>query len=392
MRKADRVWSLSAASYRYGITEAAIRSKFGSNRRVFRLLLVSDGHLYTSEQQFAPLARYYSALRRHLGVVFYRIPLTVALEKQSSYFAKFDAVGLKLKFTTDTNSVDNILSNLSSKLDKKNTQTIYFDGDDDSNVQWLNVVRWCDLYVKKHALSGKDQYHKLYSGKSNLTDYVSKRFGLSFAENIIPSSGPLKLEDISKIYVGWNIALDDKIHDLFVKKTNDVELKDIDVVCRAFVPPETWIYNLRNEALNYINRMGARFRVLAPKNRVPQDEYYREMRRSRICVSPFGYGEICWRDFEAILCGCLLVKPDMGHVVAKPNVFKPGATYVSVKWDYSDLEETCQYYINNEDERLKIVLNAQCILKEALSEDWFVGEFSQLLERLRPVHAGGSPP
>jgi len=27
---------------------------------------------------------------------------------------------------------------------------------------------------------------------------------------------------------------------------------------------------------------------------------------SKICISPFGYGEICWRDFEAIIFGCLL--------------------------------------------------------------------------------------
>ena len=43
------------------------------------------------------------------------------------------------------------------------------------------------------------------------------------------------------------------------------------------------------------------------------------MRHSRICISPFGYGEICWRDFEAILCGCLVVKPDMSHVETNPS-------------------------------------------------------------------------
>ena len=32
-------------------------------------------------------------------------------------------------------------------------------------------------------------------------------------------------------------------------------------------------------------------------------------------LSPFGWGEICYRDFEAALNGMLLIKPDMNTLI-----------------------------------------------------------------------------
>ena len=31
-------------------------------------------------------------------------------------------------------------------------------------------------------------------------------------------------------------------------------------------------------------------------------------------MSPFGFGEICYRDFEAMLNGACLIKPDVSHL------------------------------------------------------------------------------
>jgi hypothetical protein len=64
-----------------------------------------------------------------------------------------------------------------------------------------------------------------------------------------------------------------------------------------------------------------------------------ELRRSKLCFSPFGYGEICWRDFEAIACGAVLVKPDMSHVRAQPDIYRPFETYIPVRWDLADLND-----------------------------------------------------
>lgn len=68
-----------------------------------------------------------------------------------------------------------------------------------------------------------------------------------------------------------------------------------------------------------------------------QMRYGAEMKRSRCVVSPFGWGEITYRDFQAFLCGCLLIKPDMSHVETWPDLYVRGETYVKFSWDVADL-------------------------------------------------------
>lgn len=69
---------------------------------------------------------------------------------------------------------------------------------------------------------------------------------------------------------------------------------------------------------------------------LPFDEYMGILRRTKVVVSPWGYGEWCWRDFEAIRAGCVLLKPRC-DVVTCPNIYRDGW----VEWydpDHSDLE------------------------------------------------------
>jgi hypothetical protein len=82
--------------------------------------------------------------------------------------------------------------------------------------------------------------------------------------------------------------------------------------------------------------------VVANDSRVNRRSYFKELRQSKICFSPFGYGEVCWRDFEAMTTGAVLVKPDVSHLKLAHDIFVPGKTYVPIKWDLSDLCETVQ--------------------------------------------------
>ena len=75
-------------------------------------------------------------------------------------------------------------------------------------------------------------------------------------------------------------------------------------------------------------------------NRMNRAEYFDTLRRSRVCVSPWGYGERCHRDYEAILCGCVLVKPDTSHLAMFPDMFDPMVgCYIPCRTDFSDLKD-----------------------------------------------------
>jgi hypothetical protein len=70
---------------------------------------------------------------------------------------------------------------------------------------------------------------------------------------------------------------------------------------------------------------------------IPHSEYCREMWRSKTVLSPWGWGEACYRDYEAMLMGAVLIKPDTDYVEGWPDVFRSGETYVKCALDFSDI-------------------------------------------------------
>jgi len=63
-----------------------------------------------------------------------------------------------------------------------------------------------------------------------------------------------------------------------------------------------------------------------------QVEYDDLLFNSKCVVSPCGWGEIAWRDWEAIFAGCQLIKPCAEHLAGFPSHF-------ACKPDFSDLAE-----------------------------------------------------
>ncbi|MEI6543744.1 MAG: glycosyltransferase, partial [Methylococcales bacterium] len=96
----------------------------------------------------------------------------------------------------------------------------------------------------------------------------------------------------------------------------------------------------------------------------------------------FGYGEVCWRDFEAICTGSLVFKQDMSHTVCSPDIFIPYETYVPLAFDLSDFDEKLNYYLLNEEERVRITRNAFNRLHNYFINDDFLYDMRPLLKRL----------
>jgi hypothetical protein len=94
-----------------------------------------------------------------------------------------------------------------------------------------NSKLFVDLYVKKSLFVDLKQYEKVFIGKNNLTDYVAHNYNVSFSDNIIPKSNPINTLLIEKIFLGCNIALDDKIQKLYQEILGKPEiLKDNDIL------------------------------------------------------------------------------------------------------------------------------------------------------------------
>ena len=345
-----------------------------------KLLLISDLEAYTSETQLDPFFANRDELRKKCGLVFRHRRLNRVLVDPAKALSGFDLIGVKLGFRTDPEQAYEIVSLLSSL--KGNAKLIYFDGDDDSTILWPSLVPLVDLYLKKHMFKDPAQYGRTFIGRSNLTDYVARTCGVSFADDMTPHSKPVDSRYLDRIRLGYNLALDEKIVELHRRTHNVWRRTDRpnDVMCRAQL--SGWLAYLRRDIDPQLSKLPAKYRYVSPKERVDQRQYDEEMHSSKICVSPFGYGELCWRDFEAVLWGCLLVKPDMSHIRTKPDIFIPNETYVPVKWDLSDLAEKCTYYLEHPEERSRITDNAYRVLDQYYKSGAFLVEVRDILHQL----------
>ena len=351
------------------------RVKRGTERGISALFL-SDGRSLLSEAQFEPFQLHRHQLRTTLGFSFRCKRLH--MERFSSGgggLAKFDLIGLKFDYRTPQDSVLHVAREI-ARLKRPDAKLVYMDGNDEITIQWPQLLEVCDIYWKKQLPTDLVDAVRDYQGGTNLTQYVGGR---------CPGDAMPRLWDLSalgKVLCAPSIALNDKISSLS-NLLEDEEVigktRPVDVILRAEVP-ENWMGSLRRPAVRVLEALGADFRVIQPTERVTPTQYAEEMQAAKICLSPFGYGEICYRDYEAALHGCLLFKPNMSHVHSEADIFRPFETYVPVNWDYSDLGEKVARYTGDDAERLRIVGNARRVLREALQPEWFVAKVEELLK------------
>ena len=101
----------------------------------------------------------------------------------------------------------------------------------------------------------------------------------------------------------------------------------------------------RKGAWDILENFKDKYSILA--DRLPKQEYLQKLWQSKLALSPFGQGEICYRDFELMQFGTLMVKPDMSRIDTFPNPYVEDVNYVSVKADWSDLMEKVEDILNN---------------------------------------------
>ena len=144
--------------------------------------------------------------------------------------------------------------------------------------------------------------------------------------------------------------------------------KKYDVSCMFGYPSQTKNYedNLcqtdfydkhRRDLLDIISKR-YNFVGLEDGKKVDVNEYFQKMYDSKIVMSPFGYGEMNPRDVQSAMLGSVLIEPDMSYILSKPFVYEDNETYISVNYDWSDLEEKIDYVLSDyENIRDRLVQN-----------------------------------
>lgn len=78
--------------------------------------------------------------------------------------------------------------------------------------------------------------------------------------------------------------------------------------------------------------------IASPGRQIPRLEYYDQMRQSKVVISPWGWGEATYRDYEAMALGAVVLKPDSRYMEAWPDIYCPASEwyYKPCLPDFSD--------------------------------------------------------
>jgi hypothetical protein len=296
------------------------------------------------------------------------------------------------------------------RLRDKYKTIVFFCGQGEAGINRLDLLPLVDRLFYKSVFTDRNNYLKDLYGKNLFADYYHRRYGVT--DDPEYSGGrALSEAEARRPELSWNIGLGTypRFHwpqrlGTVLARSNMAGLgrriggKPVAAEPAGLSRPPDFSGGRRSIAVHaridpvscpsiaYQRRLflnliaGFRREDLFLTGMVPQKRYYRELADSKIVLSPFGWGEVCFRDFEAILSGALLLKPDMGHVTTWPDVYIPYETYVPVAWDGSDLLLQVQRYLEDEGGRRRIAAHAFDVYQKALSElpdrfDTLLGEF-----------------
>jgi hypothetical protein len=161
-------------------------------------------------------------------------------------------------------------------------------------------------------------------------------------------------------------------HDDMPKRTH----RTLDVHARIGQKGTAWYEAMRSDAIQRIRNITNL--TVSPVDKVSRNAYMTELSNCKLCFSPFGYGELCWRDIEAFQAGAVLVKPDMSHLNTLPDLYEPDVTYLPCAWDFSDLEEVVHNALADEDKCLRIANTAFNRSSSYIADGNFVDDMSFL--------------
>lgn len=233
-----------------------------------------------------------------------------------------------------------------------------------------------DLYVKKHLLADRARYGKATLGDTNLTDFYSRRFGLTMD----PVTFPIPDGFLDKLVLGPSFVTADFMIGTFAGAAPlGRPDRPIDIHARLAVGGTDWYQAMRGESATAVRSLTGR--TVLTETGVGLVQYLEELQGSKLCFSPFGYGEVCWRDFEAVANGAVLLKPDMSHIQTDPDIFVAGETYMPLAWDLSDLPEKVDLLLSDAALRNRLTENAFSVLHDYVTSARFV-------EQMAPVLAG----
>ena len=140
----------------------------------------------------------------------------------------------------------------------------------------------------------------------------------------------------------------------------------------------------RKRSLDELDKLDGTYNIVF--GRLLPEDYNIALSKSKCAVSPFGMGEICFRDFETWNMGCILIKPFMDNVITYPNPYIDRDTYFACNNNWDDLNDIIDVVLSlNNNEVKDINSNVRKTIIDMYSPQNFVTHFYNILANLNGV-------
>lgn len=277
----------------------------------------------------------------------------------------------------------------------KNQKKIFVDTSDSTGQIEKDFLILFDSYWKGQMLKNLNLYNFQHYGGRYFCDFNKKNFKIKDT-NEIYSDKITEKNLLKKIEISWNLGLVNfdfyapihhKLYSFlkfnFFFKNPSVKNKNIlkskDITCRLGFNHQRKTVKLQRLKIKSL------LKNIANTNKINRKKYFKELSESKLSISPFGWGEICNRDFETFICGSCLIKPDMSLIKTWPDYFIKDLSYFSFNWNLKNFIDRLNFILDRKDLIEKISYYGQNLyIKYNLSKDSaeiFSNRFIKLLKK-----------
>jgi hypothetical protein len=288
-------------------------------------------------------------------------------------FSRFDKLLLQLWFTRD----HAVFQSLFERAAAEAVEIVAFlDSFAHNDLRLASLVdSHIRFYLKKSLFRHYEEYARSRLGHTNLMDYYQKAFGI--ADERCQWDIPRGFQN--KLRLSPNFFTAPHLYGLFLEQDIAALMaraREIDVHARFGQKGTPWYTAMRTQAMRAVAALDG-VRVVC-EGTVSPAQFNKELQSSKMCFSPFGYGELCWRDIEAMAYGAVLLKPDMSHLETLPDLYEANVTYVPLAWDGSDLQEKVDWMLANPTLASDIAREAFARIRRYLHTGQFVQDMEYL--------------
>jgi hypothetical protein len=240
-------------------------------------------------------------------------------------------------------------------------KVVFYDLSDASGSRELFLLKYVDLFLKRQIIKDKNFYAQPGSVKYRIWD-----------ENDMFNLDPCDLDDLNKLDIGWNLGYN--LFDFTFWQLNRLGINfyktpvyedpnnQRSITCSYRGKSDGSRMMQRQQVMDILKKMDGEQFVTGPV--IGKSKYLKEMAISKAVVSPFGYGEICYRDIECFIKGSILLKPNLDHLDTFPRIFVENETYIPLNWDLSNLRDMLLTIDNNYNNYQQIAITGQNRYKE----------------------------